>query len=76
MALAITVVTITSSCANVKQDVIFAGGGEELHWQLAMEFDAMGALSTKYNDTPEKASRTYDANRDGSSENWSCSATA
>ncbi|CAM3949998.1 beta-ketoacyl-ACP synthase I [Pseudoalteromonas byunsanensis] len=48
-----------------KQDVIFAGGGEELHWTLAMEFDAMGALSSKYNDTPEKASRTYDANRDG-----------
>jgi 3-oxoacyl-[acyl-carrier-protein] synthase-1 len=48
-----------------KQDVIFAGGGEELHWTLAMEFDAMGALSTKYNDTPKKASRTYDANRDG-----------
>lgn len=48
-----------------KQDVIFAGGGEELHWTLAMEFDAMGALSTKYNDSPEKASRTYDANRDG-----------
>ncbi|NOU49674.1 beta-ketoacyl-ACP synthase I [Pseudoalteromonas sp. JBTF-M23] len=48
-----------------KQDVIFAGGGEELHWTLALEFDAMGALSTKYNDTPEKASRTYDANRDG-----------
>ena len=48
-----------------KQDVIFAGGGEELHWTLAMEFDAMGALSTKYNETPEQASRTYDANRDG-----------
>ncbi|KPV94439.1 3-oxoacyl-[acyl-carrier-protein] synthase 1 [Pseudoalteromonas sp. P1-9] len=48
-----------------KQDVIFAGGGEELHWTLAMEFDAMGALSTKYNETPELASRTYDANRDG-----------
>lgn len=48
-----------------KQDVIFAGGGEEVHWTLAMEFDAMGALSSKYNDTPEKASRTYDANRDG-----------
>ena len=48
-----------------KQDVIFAGGGEELHWTLAMEFDAMGALSTKYNESPEKASRTYDANRDG-----------
>ena len=48
-----------------KQDVVFAGGGEELHWTLAMEFDAMGALSTKYNDDPTKASRTYDANRDG-----------
>jgi len=48
-----------------KQDIIFAGGGEEVHWTLAMEFDAMGALSTKYNDTPELASRTYDANRDG-----------
>ncbi|MGO2013211.1 MAG: beta-ketoacyl-ACP synthase I [Pseudoalteromonas sp.] len=48
-----------------KQDVVFAGGGEELHWTLAMEFDAMGALSTKYNETPEKASRTYDAKRDG-----------
>ncbi|WP_220721124.1 beta-ketoacyl-ACP synthase I [Agarivorans litoreus] len=48
-----------------KQDVVFAGGGEELHWTLAMEFDAMGALSTKYNDTPELASRTYDADRDG-----------
>ncbi|MBD1390281.1 beta-ketoacyl-ACP synthase I [Neiella sp. HB171785] len=48
-----------------KQDVVFAGGGEECHWSLAMQFDAMGALSTKYNDTPEKASRTYDADRDG-----------
>lgn len=48
-----------------KQDIIFAGGGEEVHWTLAMEFDAMGALSTKYNDTPELASRTYDADRDG-----------
>ncbi|GAA0494431.1 MULTISPECIES: beta-ketoacyl-ACP synthase I [Tatumella] len=48
-----------------KQDVVFAGGGEELSWEMACEFDAMGALSTKYNDTPEKASRTYDANRDG-----------
>jgi 3-oxoacyl-[acyl-carrier-protein] synthase-1 len=48
-----------------KQDVIFAGGGEELHWTQTMMFDAMGALSTKYNDTPDKASRTYDANRDG-----------
>lgn len=48
-----------------KQDVVFAGGGEEVDWTLAMMFDAMGALSTKYNDTPEKASRTYDADRDG-----------
>jgi len=48
-----------------KQDIIFAGGGEEVHWTLAMEFDAMGALSSKYNDTPELASRTYDAQRDG-----------
>mgnify|MGYP001346101144 CR=1 FL=1 len=48
-----------------KQDVIFSGGGEELSWEMACEFDAMGALSTKYNDTPEKASRTYDAQRDG-----------
>lgn len=48
-----------------KQDVIFAGGGEELDWTQTMMFDAMGALSTKYNETPEKASRTYDANRDG-----------
>lgn len=48
-----------------KQDIIFAGGGEELSWELACEFDAMGALSTKYNDTPTRASRTYDQNRDG-----------
>ncbi|KEA50076.1 3-oxoacyl-ACP synthase [Mangrovibacter sp. MFB070] len=48
-----------------KQDIVFAGGGEELCWELACEFDAMGALSTKYNETPEKASRTYDAHRDG-----------
>lgn len=48
-----------------KQDVVFAGGGEEEHWSLSSLFDAMGALSTKYNDTPEKASRAYDANRDG-----------
>jgi 3-oxoacyl-[acyl-carrier-protein] synthase-1 len=48
-----------------KQDVVFAGGGEELHWTLSCLFDAMGALSTKYNDTPERASRAYDANRDG-----------
>ena len=48
-----------------KQDVVFAGGGEELHWSLSCLFDAMGALSSKYNDTPDKASRAYDANRDG-----------
>ncbi len=48
-----------------KQDMVFAGGGEELHWSLSCLFDAMGALSTKYNDTPERASRAYDANRDG-----------
>lgn len=48
-----------------KQDIVFAGGGEEVDWTLAMQFDAMGALSSKYNDTPEKASRTYDAGRDG-----------
>lgn len=48
-----------------KQDRVFAGGGEELHWTLGMEFDAMGALSTKYNETPDQASRTYDADRDG-----------
>ncbi|MCD1126317.1 beta-ketoacyl-ACP synthase I [Jinshanibacter sp. LJY008] len=48
-----------------KQDVVFAGGGEELCWELSCEFDAMGALSTQYNETPEKASRTYDAARDG-----------
>ena len=48
-----------------KHDIVFAGGGEELCWEMACEFDAMGALSTKYNDTPEKASRTYDAHRDG-----------
>ena len=48
-----------------KQDIIFAGGGEEEHWSLSCLFDAMGALSTKYNDTPESASRPYDANRDG-----------
>ena len=71
--------SITSACATSthcigaameqiqwgKQDVIFAGGGEEEDWSLAMMFDGMGALSTKYNDTPEKASRAYDADRDG-----------
>lgn len=48
-----------------KQDIIFAGGGEEEHWTLSCLFDAMGALSTKYNETPDQASRAYDANRDG-----------
>ncbi len=48
-----------------KQDIVFAGGGEELCWEMACEFDAMGALSTNYNDTPEQASRTYDIARDG-----------
>jgi 3-oxoacyl-[acyl-carrier-protein] synthase-1 len=48
-----------------KQNIVFAGGGEEEHWTLSYLFDAMGAMSSKYNDTPEKASRTYDANRDG-----------
>ena len=48
-----------------KQDVVFAGGAEELHWSLTVLFDAMGALSSKYNDTPERASRPYDVNRDG-----------
>lgn len=71
--------SITSACATSahsighaleliqlgKQDIVFAGGGEEEHWSLTMQFDAMGALSTKYNETPEKASRAYDANRDG-----------
>ncbi|MFN3842646.1 MAG: beta-ketoacyl-ACP synthase I [Rehaibacterium terrae] len=47
------------------QDVMFAGGGEELHWGMTMLFDGMGALSTRYNDTPERASRAYDADRDG-----------
>ncbi|MGB0204943.1 MAG: beta-ketoacyl-ACP synthase I [Neptuniibacter sp.] len=71
--------SITSACATSahcignameqiqlgKQDVVFAGGGEELHWVQTAMFDAMGALSSKYNETPEKASRAYDANRDG-----------
>ena len=48
-----------------KQDVVIAAGGEEEHWTLSCLFDAMGALSSKYNDTPERASRAYDANRDG-----------
>jgi len=71
--------TISSACATSahcignameliqlgKQDVVFAGGGEEEHWSLTALFDAMGALSTKYNDTPDQASRAYDADRDG-----------
>ncbi len=48
-----------------KQDIIFAGGGEELDWTLSVLFDAMDAMSSSYNDTPEKAARAYDANRDG-----------
>ncbi|MEO0442229.1 MAG: beta-ketoacyl-ACP synthase I [Pseudomonadota bacterium] len=48
-----------------KQDIVFAGGGEEEHWSLSCLFDAMGALSTAYNDTPDKASRAYDVDRDG-----------
>ncbi|WP_294612843.1 beta-ketoacyl-ACP synthase I [uncultured Roseovarius sp.] len=48
-----------------KQDIMFAGGGEELDWTLSCLFDAMGAMSSKYNDTPEKASRAFDAGRDG-----------
>ncbi len=48
-----------------KQDIMFAGGGEELDWTLSVLFDAMGAMSSKYNDTPARASRAYDRNRDG-----------
>lgn len=48
-----------------KQDIMFAGGGEELDWTLSVLFDAMGAMSSKYNDTPERAARAYDKNRDG-----------
>ncbi|WP_369600815.1 beta-ketoacyl-ACP synthase I [Hahella sp. SMD15-11] len=71
--------SITSACATSahcighaweqiqlgKQDIVFAGGGEEEHWTLSVLFDAMGALSSKYNDRPEAASRPYDADRDG-----------
>ena len=71
--------SITSACATSahcigaaaeqiqlgKQDLVFAGGGEEEHWSLACLFDAMGALSSKYNDDPASASRPYDATRDG-----------
>jgi 3-oxoacyl-[acyl-carrier-protein] synthase-1 len=48
-----------------KQDIVFAGGGEEVHWSMTLMFDAMGALSSKYNDSPQSASRPYDAQRDG-----------
>src|SRR5690606_34932452 len=48
-----------------KQDIVFAGGGEELDWTLSVLFDAMGAMSSKYNDRPQAAARAYDANRDG-----------
>lgn len=48
-----------------KQDIVIAGGGEDVHWSMSAMFDAMGALSSKYNDTPEKASRAYDSERDG-----------
>ena len=48
-----------------KQNIVFAGGGEELHWTLSILFDAMGALSSKYNSTPKKSSRAYDVDRDG-----------
>ena len=71
--------TITSACATSahcighggeliqwdKQDIVFAGGGEELHWTITVLFDAMPALSSKYNDCPEKASRAFDTGRDG-----------
>ena len=71
--------SITSACATSahcignaveqiqlgKQDIVFAGGGEEEHWTQTGLFDAMGALSSKHNDTPQRASRAYDANRDG-----------
>lgn len=71
--------SITSACATSghcighameliqmgKQDVVFAGGGEEVHWTMSVLFDAMGAMSSKYNDTPATASRPYDETRDG-----------
>ncbi len=71
--------SITSACATSahcighameliqmgKQDVVFAGGGEEVHWTMSVLFDAMGAMSSKYNDAPTTASRPYDENRDG-----------
>jgi 3-oxoacyl-[acyl-carrier-protein] synthase-1 len=71
--------TISSACATSahcigngaeliqfgKQDIVFAGGGEEVHWTMTVLFDAMGALSSKYNDAPTTASRPYDVTRDG-----------
>ena len=71
--------SITSACATSahcignameqiqlgKQDIVFAGGGEEVHWTMSVLFDGMGAMSSKYNDTPENASRPYDEARDG-----------
>ena len=48
-----------------KQDIMFAGGGEELDWTLSCLFDAMGAMSSNFNESPERASRAFDANRDG-----------
>ena len=71
--------SVTSACATSahcignaveqiqlgKQNIVFAGGADSAHWTLALQFDAMGALSTKYNDTPENASRPYDKDRDG-----------
>ena len=59
---------ITSGADAIRsgnQNIVFAGGGEELHWTLSVLFDAMGAMSSKYNDTPETASRPYDTDRDG-----------
>ena len=59
---------IGNACESIqlgKQDIVFAGGGEELHWSLSMLFDAMGAMSSKYNDRPTEASRAYDRDRDG-----------
>ena len=53
-----------------KQDVMFAGGGEELHWSLSNLFDAMGAMSSGYNDTPQRASRAFDKDRDGFVVRW------
>ena len=55
----------TDAIRSGSQNIVFAGGGEELHWTLSVLFDAMGAMSSKYNDTPETASRPYDTDRDG-----------